>query len=66
MRQLKVIFIAMEIASLICVISLAFCEFHDEESKFFQSMFIAALSIFAVTMQREQQSIDWDLEEEEV
>jgi hypothetical protein len=63
MKQLKVILISVEIATLICIISLAFTEV-SEEAAFFKSMFLSILPVFAVVMQKEQQSIEWDEEDE--
>lgn len=65
MKQVKVIFIAAEIAALISVVCLAFCETRDEEMKFFQGMYISLCALLAVVFQREQQSIEWYEDEEE-
>ena len=66
MKEVKVIFIAVEIAALISVVSLAFCDIQDEEMKLFKSLYITVCAILAVTMQKEQQDIDWDEEQEEL
>lgn len=65
MKSIKIIFIALEIAALVSTICLAFIEVESDEAELFKSWFLAVLPCFAVAMQQEQQSIDWDEESEE-
>lgn len=60
MKEIKVIFIAVEIAALIGVCMLAFTSNLSEEGEFFRSVYIVLCSLLAVAMQREQQAIDWE------
>ena len=64
MKSVKVILIAVEIAALIGVISLSFCKV-SEDTEFFKSAYISLLALLAVCMQKEQQAIDWEEDEEE-
>ena len=66
MKALKIILITVEVFTLISIACLAFAEVTTEEGQFFKSMFLAVLPLFAITVQREQQDIDWDEDEEEV
>ena len=59
MKEIKVIFIAVEIAALIGIAMLAFSSNLSEEGEFFRSIYIVLCSLLAVTMQKEQQAIDW-------
>lgn len=60
MKEIKVIFIALEIGALIGVCMLAFTSNLSEEGEFFRSVYIVLCSLLAVVMQREQQCIDWE------
>ena len=60
MKEIKVIFCAVEIAALIGVCMLAFTSNLSEEGEFFRSIYIVLCSLLAVVMQREQQNIDWE------
>ena len=62
MKEIKVIFIAVEIAALIGVIMLAFTSNLSEEGEFFRSVYIVLCALLAVAMQKEQQSYDWEEE----
>lgn len=64
MKSVKVILIAVEIASLLSIISLAFCDIQGDEQNFFKSLYISVLSVFTVVIQREQQAIEWNEEED--
>ena len=64
MKEVKVILITVEVAVLICVICLAFSKV-TEDAEFFKSVYISLLSLLAVAMQKEQQTIEWDKDEEE-
>lgn len=59
------IFIAVEIAALIGIAMLAFSSNLSEEGEFFRSIYIVLCSLLAVTMQKEQQAIDWEDDYEE-
>ena len=60
MKEIKMIFSAVEIAALIGVCMLAFTNNLSEEGEFFRSVYIVLCSLLAVVMQREQQCIDWE------
>lgn len=65
MNQVKLIFLAAEVAALVSVMILAFTEVETEDAQFFKSMFLAILPLFAVVMQAEYQDIEWNEDEEE-
>ena len=65
MRQVKVIFLALEVAALLSTTILAFVEVETDEAQLFKSWFLAVLPLFAVAMQAEYQDIDWDEDEED-
>jgi len=60
MKDVKIMFIAVEVAALIGVFMLAFSNNLDEEGEFFKSVYIVLCAILAVVMQKEQQAIDWE------
>lgn len=62
MKQIKVIFIAVEIASLIAVVTMAFSSV-PPNAEFFKAAYISLFSLLAVVMQKEQQDIEWEDEE---
>lgn len=64
MKSVKIIFIVVEIAAIVCVLSLAFSTSAESYmGHWFRAAFISLFSLLAVTMQREQQAIEWDEDE---
>lgn len=61
MRQIKVLFITLEIACIICVVFLEFTEV-SEDGEFFKSMYISLMAICAIVFEREQSLIEWEEE----
>lgn len=61
MKQVKVIFIACELCAIIGVIMFAL--FADLNDGLMRTMMVL-MCLYAVVMQREQQSIEWDEEQE--
>ena len=59
MKEIKMIFIAVEIAALIGIAMLAFSGNLSEEGEFFKSIFVVLFALLAVAMHGEQQAIDW-------
>ena len=59
MKNIKIIFIAMEIACLISVVILSFTNV-DADAEFFKDAYISLCAILAVVIQKEQQQIDWE------
>ena len=63
MKMIKVIFVTMEIISILCVICFAFSESAESSmGHWFRAAYISLFAVFAVVMQREQQAIEWDEE----
>ena len=62
---IKLMFIAMEISALFGVILLTWKGDFTSEDAWVTKIFITLLALFAVTMQKEQQNIDWSEEEED-
>ena len=62
---IKLMFIAMEISALFGVILLTWKGDLTSEDAWVTKIFITLLALFAVTMQKEQQNIDWFEEEED-
>ena len=60
MKQVKIIFIACELAAILGVI--LFALFADLDDWMMRTMLVL-MSLYAVVMQREQQSIEWEDEE---
>ena len=65
MKEVKIIFIAVEVAALIGVCMLAFTSSLSEEGEFFRSVYTVLCAFLAVAMQKEQQNITWNEDEEE-
>jgi len=61
MKAIKVIFISLELAALAAVLMLAFSTSAESTmGHYFRAAYISLFALFAVTMQREQQAIEWD------
>lgn len=63
MKAVKIIFIVLEICCLVGVIKLAFSDV-SEDMEFFKAVYISLFSLLAVALQREQQSIEWEDDED--
>lgn len=63
MKAVKIIFIVLEICCLVGVIKLAFSDV-SEDMEFFRAVFISLFSLLAVALQKEQQSIEWEDDED--
>lgn len=63
MKAVKIIFIVLEICCLVGVIKLAFSDV-SEDMEFFKAVYISLFSLLAVALQKEQQSIEWEDDED--
>ena len=63
MKAVKIIFIVLEICCLVGVIKLAFSDV-SEDMEFFRAVYISLFSLLAVALQKEQQSIEWEDDED--
>ena len=63
MKAVKIIFIILEICCLVGVIKLAFSDV-SEDMEFFRAVYISLFSLLAVALQKEQQSIEWEDDED--
>lgn len=58
MKNVRVIFISLEIACVLSVIFLAFSKV-SEDMEFFKALYISAISLLAIVFEREQQDCYW-------
>ena len=65
MKLVKIILIVIEVTALVAVALLAFNYDELEVEALIKGLYIVLFSLLAVAMQKEQQNIDWDEEEEE-
>ena len=61
MKEVKLLFIALEVACIFGVIILAFTEV-SEDGEFFKSMYISLLTLLSLVFERDQAQIEWEEE----